>query len=69
MNCPQCQTPNQQDSAFCANCGTQLAPAAATAPYGGNFPPPGQSAPAGYGAPGLTEESLQLPACRLDCRQ
>jgi hypothetical protein len=52
MNCPQCQTPNQQDSAFCANCGTQLAPAAATAPYGGNFPPPGQSAPAGYGAPG-----------------
>jgi hypothetical protein len=52
MNCPQCQTPNQQDSAFCANCGAQLAPAAATAAQPSYFPPPGQSAPAGYGAPG-----------------
>lgn len=51
MNCPQCQTPNQPDSAFCANCGAQLAPAAATAPPGGYGPPPGQGPPAGYGAP------------------
>ena len=50
MNCPQCQTPNQQDSAFCANCGTPLA--AAQAPTSsGYMPPPGQGTPVGYGAP------------------
>ena len=51
MNCPQCQTPNQQDSAFCANCGTRLVPAAASAPSGGYMPPAGQGAPGGYGPP------------------
>jgi hypothetical protein len=55
MNCPQCQTPNQQESAFCANCGTQLAPAEATASPGGYYPPAGQGAPAGYGAPGPSD--------------
>ncbi len=52
MNCPQCQAPNQQDSAFCANCGTPLAAAQAPAPQGGYGPPPGQGTPVGYGAPG-----------------
>jgi len=51
MNCPQCQTPNQSDSAFCANCGAQL-PAEAPASAGGYLPPPGQGTPVGYGAPG-----------------
>jgi hypothetical protein len=50
MNCPQCQAPNAQDSAFCGNCGTRLAPAPAPA---GGYPPPGQGAPAGqYPPPG-----------------
>jgi hypothetical protein len=49
MNCPQCQMPNQTDSAFCANCGAQL-PAAAPA-SSGYMPPPGQGTPVGYGAP------------------
>jgi len=48
MNCPQCQTPNQPDAAFCANCGAQLAAAGATAPPGGYAPPPGPGNPAGY---------------------
>jgi Double zinc ribbon len=52
MNCPQCQTPNQSDSAFCANCGTPLAPAAAPASAGGYLPPPGQGTPVGYGPSG-----------------
>lgn len=39
MNCPQCGTPNQQDSAFCANCGTRLVPAAAPAPPGQQYQP------------------------------
>jgi hypothetical protein len=52
MNCPQCQTPNGQDSAFCANCGTRLVPAAASAPAGGyaapaGYPPGGQGPAAG----------------------
>jgi hypothetical protein len=49
MNCPQCQTPNQGDSAFCANCGAQL-PAGAPASASG-YPPPGQGTPVGYAAP------------------
>lgn len=49
MNCPQCQAPNQQESAFCANCGAQLAPA--QAPAGGYGPPSGQGTSAGYGPP------------------
>jgi zinc ribbon protein len=52
MNCPQCQTPNQQDSAFCANCGTPLAAAQTPASPGGYMPPPGQGTPVGYGAQG-----------------
>jgi hypothetical protein len=52
MNCPQCQTPNQADSAFCANCGTPLAAAQAPASPGGYLPPPGQGTPVGYGPPG-----------------
>lgn len=51
MNCPQCQTPNQQDSAFCPNCGTRLAPAAAAAQSGGYAPQPGQAATGGYESP------------------
>jgi Double zinc ribbon len=54
MNCPQCQTPNAQDSAFCANCGTQLVPAAASAPSGGYAPSPGQGTPVGYGVSDAT---------------
>ncbi len=52
MNCPQCQTPNQPDSAFCASCGAQLAAAGAPAPAGGYSPPPGQGTPVGYSAGG-----------------
>jgi len=59
MNCPQCQTPNQQDSAFCANCGTQLAAAATS---GGHLPPPGQGTPVGYGAPSYGQSVSQHPA-------
>ncbi len=51
MNCPQCQTPNQSNSAFCASCGAQLAPAEATAAAGSYMPPPGQGTPVGYGGP------------------
>jgi hypothetical protein len=54
MNCPQCQTPNGQDSAYCANCGTQLVPAAASAPSGGYAQSPGQGTPAGYGVSDAT---------------
>jgi len=50
MNCPQCQTPNQLNSAFCSSCGTQLVSAEAPAAAGG-YPPPGQGTPVGYGAP------------------
>jgi hypothetical protein len=46
MNCPQCQTANGPDAAFCGNCGARLAPAGAS----GQPPVPG-AAP-GYGAPG-----------------
>lgn len=52
MNCPQCRTPNQQDAAFCANCGTPLAAAQAPASSSGYMPAPGQGTPVGYGAPG-----------------
>lgn len=65
MNCPQCQTVNGPESAFCGNCGTRLAPATAGAqssgtPSGYNAPggqsgygnPAGYGGPAGYGAPG-----------------
>jgi hypothetical protein len=49
MNCPQCQTANAPDSAFCANCGTRLAPAqAAAAPAG--YEAPAAGSPLGYGA-------------------
>jgi len=51
VNCPQCQAPNQQNSAFCASCGAQLVPAEAPAAAGG-YMPPGQGAPVGYGSPG-----------------
>ncbi len=41
MNCPQCQAPNQPDSAFCASCGARLAPPQAAAPPQAVAPPPG----------------------------
>jgi hypothetical protein len=54
MNCPQCQTVNGPDAAFCGSCGARLAPAGAS----GQPPVPGTSpgynapgAPAGYGSP------------------
>ena len=51
MNCPQCQTANGPGSAFCGNCGARMtvAQAAPTAAYP---PPPGETIPIGYGAPG-----------------
>jgi Double zinc ribbon len=49
VNCPQCQAPNQQNSAFCASCGAQLAPAEAPAAASG-YGPPGQGASVGYGS-------------------
>ncbi len=66
MNCPQCQTMNGPDAAFCGNCGGRLAGAGAPAgaaaypPATGYNPagaptaynaPGGQASP-GYGAPG-----------------
>jgi hypothetical protein len=60
MNCPQCQTANGRDAAFCANCGARLAPAEAagqasspgTPPgYGASGNPAGYSGPAGYSNP------------------
>ena len=63
MNCPQCQTANGPQSAFCGNCGAQLtvAPAAAPAAAPGGYPPPqgagtppeyaASGAPTGYGPP------------------
>ena len=55
MNCPQCQTMNGPDAAFCANCGGRLA--AAGAPAGAAAYPPAAGynpagAPAAYNAPG-----------------
>ena len=53
MNCPQCQTANGPQSAFCGNCGAQLtvAPAAAPAAAPGGYPPPqGAGTPPGYAA-------------------
>ena len=57
MNCPQCQSPNAQDSAFCTTCGGRLAapaPSAASAPPwaaeqqpAGGFPPASAFEPAG----------------------
>ncbi len=59
MNCPQCQTANGPQSAFCGNCGAQLTAAPAAAPAG--YPPPqgagtppeyaASGAPSGYGPP------------------
>jgi hypothetical protein len=60
MNCPQCQTPNGSDAAFCGNCGAGLTPAGAPAQPGGytssSGTPLAQSAsgpaaPGGYDAP------------------
>ena len=54
MNCPQCQTVNGPDAAFCGNCGTRLAPAAAGVQASAPGMPPGYSAtggPEGYGSP------------------
>jgi hypothetical protein len=51
MNCPQCQTANGPQSAFCGNCGAQLTVAPAAAPAG--YPPPqGAGTPPGYAASG-----------------
>ncbi len=61
MNCPQCQTVNGPDAAFCANCGTRLAPAmaagqtSAPARHPATAPRParrGYGSQGGYGAPG-----------------
>jgi hypothetical protein len=48
MNCPQCQTANGPDSAFCGNCGAQMTVAQAAAP--GGYAPQGAGTPLGYGA-------------------
>jgi hypothetical protein len=63
VNCPQCQSPNARDSAFCTTCGGRLAapaPSAASAPPwaagqqpANGFPPSSVFQPAGgYNAPG-----------------
>lgn len=59
MNCPQCQTVNGPDAAFCGNCGTRLAAAAAPTGAGAYSPPSGApfdynpgGTPTAYGAPG-----------------
>lgn len=59
MNCPQCQTANGPDAAFCGNCGARLAPAGAPAGAGGYTSSSGTplgnnpaGAPAGYDASG-----------------
>jgi hypothetical protein len=60
MNCPQCQTPNAPDAAFCGSCGTRLAgpgtplaQSASGAPAPGGYEaPPSYGAPAGYPPPG-----------------
>lgn len=49
MNCPQCQTPNSDDSAFCTTCGGRLAPPVAAAgapPWGADQQPGGAFQPA-----------------------
>lgn len=46
MNCPQCQTVNGPDAAFCGNCGARLAAAGAQA--GSADPAPGTGTPLGY---------------------
>ncbi len=51
MNCPQCQTANGSGSAFCGNCGARMT-VAQTAATAGYPPPPGETMPIGYGAPG-----------------
>jgi hypothetical protein len=58
MNCPQCQTANGPDAAFCGNCGARLAVASAPSAAGGYPPASGTplgyspaGAPTGYGAP------------------
>lgn len=53
MNCPVCQTESAPDSVFCRNCGTRLAPAAATSP-----PPGGVGSP--RPATGVPPASLDL---------
>lgn len=68
MNCPQCQSPNSEDSAFCTTCGGRLAasapPAAGTPPWGadpqpaGAFQPSGGYQPAGpFDAPGAFQQA------------
>jgi hypothetical protein len=59
MNCPQCQTVNGPDAAFCGNCGTRLAAAGAQAGPGGQAPATGTplgdnpgTAPTGYAPAG-----------------
>ena len=55
MNCPQCQTMNGPDAAFCGNCGTRLASAGAPAGAAAYPPPSGYNpagAPTAYNAPG-----------------
>jgi hypothetical protein len=67
MNCAQCQTANGQDSAFCANCGAPLAPAA-PAGYGGptsyDMPPAAQYQP-GQAGP-FMQRSSALPPVNFD---
>jgi hypothetical protein len=59
MNCPQCQTANGPQSAFCGNCGVQLTVAPAAAPAG--YPPPqGYDAAGGYNAGG-PQQSVGYP--------
>ena len=65
MNCPQCQTTNPQDSAFCSNCGMRLVPATASAPSGGYAPQPGQAASAGYAGPTGYGPGGQAPPASL----
>ena len=48
MNCPQCQSPNIDDSAFCSACGARLAPAPAFTAGGGSQPANRFGAPGGF---------------------
>lgn len=61
MNCPQCQSPNAPDAAFCGNCGTRLAPAQG-APLAGGYQEPGAGTPLGYGVQSAAPGPVSGPA-------
>jgi hypothetical protein len=58
MFCPQCATPNADDSKFCRSCGTELE-AVALALKGGSAKPSGKSGKKKKGEPATAEEWLE----------